>query len=147
MKTVFLFNESDFGRKVLLKHDKCVTFSRESRNETPYIVIRFPTGYVNMDAFNLRSEHYLSSGFSMHTSENETELLFYDQVTFTWVLKDLEALGLFRVTQRHIPNEEDVYAYYIDAKGIRQWGYNAFFMSLQWLIEQKRKMKEKKEQA
>lgn len=147
MKTILLYDESDFGRKVLLKHDKCVTFSRESRNETPYIVIRFPKGYVNMADYQLDATRRWNCGFEMDSTEDETCLYFFDNITFTWYIRALADIRLFRVALRHIPNEDDFYAYYIDAKGIKQWGYNTFFMSLQWLIEQKRKKKEKKEQA
>lgn len=147
MKTILLFTESSDKRKVILTHDKDVQISRETRNEIDYIVLRFPTEKVIFDEFKLRGNDVLGVGFAARTNGNETEVSFFDRVTFTWNLTNLEDIGLLRVTQRHIPDNEDFYAYYINAKGVNQWGYNALFMTLQWLREQyKKKQQRKKEQ-
>lgn len=145
MKTSLLFTESAQKQQVILTHDKDVKISKEVHEDTPYIVIRFPNGKVNMNDFNLRSDRWLSSGFKMHLSEKETELFFFDELTFAWTLPAFKNVGLFKVTQRHIPDQEEYFAYYIDAKGIKQWSYNAIFMSVQWLLEQRKKRKNQKE--
>ena len=146
MRTVLLFTDTDDGRKVILNHSKDVTILREKRNYEAFIVVRFPIGKVNMEAFELRNHDRLGVGFDMVQTNSHIEFFFFDCITFTLNMSNLEKIGLFKVTQRRIPNHEDHYAYYMNAQGLQQWTYNGLFMTLQWLAEKaKNKRIDKKE--
>lgn len=148
MKTVFEFEESISKEKVILRHPKDVEITKETRKDhiewtdsegnkitdRAYIVIRFPkTKPVDWTKWTRKKQDDWHLGYKRNDSEDMTELLFYDQITFSWVVRQLEDMGLLKVTQRMMLNWRKGYLFpcYINARGIGQISYNLMTMLLQ----------------
>lgn len=148
MKTILKFEESMSKERLIIQHDIDVEVLQETRKDhiewtdidgnplinRDYIVVRFASDkQVDWSAYRRRQIDAWQIGYCKIEKGNMTELLFYDRVTFTWVARDLEAMGLFRVTHRVIPqwSEGELFPCYFNAKGFYQWAYNIIAGSIQ----------------
>lgn len=149
MKTIFSFTESLSKQKVILKHSKDVKIYKETRKDhiewkdaegnhlinRRYIVIRYPkTKVLDWSQWKTDNDDRYDLGFLMNHVGEEIELLLYDRFTFTWRLYELERVGLFRVSQRVIPDWKEwgeLFPCYINSRGIKEWTYNIIFGMIQ----------------
>lgn len=149
LKTVFKFTESISKQTAIIKHDNDVKIYREIRKDhiewedgegnplinRNYIVIRYPKKKnVDLTKWKRKADDRYSIGFVLNELEDEIELLFYDRVTFSWRLDELEKTGLLTATQRVIPDWNEfgeLFPCYINAKGCKQISYNVIFCLLQ----------------
>jgi len=152
MKTVFKFEEGIDKRKMILYHRKGIVVRREKRKNhldwkdmsgTPiefadYIILRVPK-YLIISLKSIKLDRSMKDCTGYHTveTENYTEILFYDRITFGWKIELLvKADILKKVVQRVIPDrsEGEIFRIYINARGFRQLSYNAFALSVEGFI-------------
>jgi hypothetical protein len=162
MKTILCFTEDYEKRKVILRHDKDVRIFKEVRKahleltdgkgnpieNIEYIVIRFPkTKKIDLGSLKMNSHDRWVTGFQMNDLGDEMELLFYNRITFVNKIYALRNAGLFKVTQRRIPDKEkgEIFYFYINAKGIKEYAYNAFGLLIEFLVQSLKKKKEREE--
>ncbi|WCK57587.1 hypothetical protein PP175_26340 (plasmid) [Aneurinibacillus sp. Ricciae_BoGa-3] len=148
MNTVLMFTESSDKQKVIIKHPKDVQITIETRND-PYewqdsegkriekrefVVIRYPkTKEIDLSKVAKTYKDRVVSGFHVQQMIEYVEVLLYKQITFTWNLFALEEAGLFRVSQRMIPDKEqgEYFPCYINPRGLKEVSYDVFFGLLQ----------------
>lgn len=147
MKTILKFEECDTSKEtVILRHRKDVQIYKEVRKfHTPwkgydvfedrkYIVIRFPKS-KQVDLSKIESiKDRISLGLLITELDEEIEILMYDQFTFTWRIRVFEDAGLFKVSQRRIPNWEEygeLFPVYLNARGIKEISYNVLFILIE----------------
>lgn len=149
MKTILVFNESTEKRKVILKHKRDIRVYREQRADhiewedaegnrietRSFIVIRVPKDRgIDFYTYRLKKYDRATLGFRISDHEDYVEILFYDRVTFAWNMYDFEVYGLFRASQRMIPDFEEhgeIFPCYINPRGLWEVGYDLFFGLLQ----------------
>lgn len=161
MRTELTFTDSIDKRVAILKHAKDVHFKREVRKDhlewtdgngnklenREYIVITFPKNkQVDLTKIEIKRDELYSIGYKVNDLGEMMELLFYDRITFCWRLYELEKAGLCKVTQRIIPDSEsgELFHYYINARGFKEYGYNIMGMLIQLsydLYKKKREIK------
>lgn len=145
MKTILKFEEChDSKQTVILRHDKDVQIYKEVRKDhiqwkdidgnikeyATYIVIRFPKSKnVDLSSFRKSKKDRTTLGFLVNELEEEIEILYYDQVTFTWRLNELAETGLLKSSQRTIPDWEygELFPCYINAYSVKKFSYNLIF--------------------
>lgn len=152
MKTILSFTDSDIDkRKVILRHDSDVRIFKEVRKDhiewidgdgnpiekREYIVIRFPKNKgIDPHKLKVKPEDKWRYGFQMNDLGQEIEMLFYDRITFAWIAYDLEEIGLFKVTQQIIPdNERDLFPFYINASNWKEYSYNTLLLLFQLVVK------------
>lgn len=157
MKTKFIFEDMIDKRKLIIKHDKKIKITREIRSdpfgwfdeydnpvkESKFIVIKIPKEKaIDIKKLTKKIKSSAASpaglGFQFFDFDRHYELLFYDSITLLWIIHHLEREGLFKITERVVPeykdSEGDLFSFYINARNIGQTSYNAIFMLLQYLI-------------
>lgn len=162
MKTILCFTEDYEKRKVILRHDKDIRICKEARKahielmdgcgnpieKMEYIVIRFPKMKgIDLRSLKMNSHDRWGTGFHMNDLGDEIEILFYNRITFVNKIYALRDAGLFKVTQRRIPDKEkgEIFCFYINAKGIKEYAYNAFGLLIEFLVQfLKKKKKERR---
>lgn len=144
MKTIFEFKEFTGKQKVILRHENEVEIFKENRKDhmewtdssgnkiinREYIVVRFPkTRNVDWSKWTERRQDDWHFGYQKIETDDRVELLFYDQITFSWIVTQLEDMGLLRATQRMMRDWKtgDIFPCYINAHGVWQVSYNIFF--------------------
>lgn len=151
MKTILKFEECyDSKQTVIFRHDKDVQIYKETRRDhlqwkdmngnlienVNYIVICFPKSkQVDISLIkNIKAKDKITLGLLINERDEDVEILMYDQLTFTWRIQVLEKAGLFKVSQRSIPNWEEngeLFPCYINAKGIKEISYNVLSILIQ----------------
>lgn len=165
MKTVWTFDDGYHKATVTLRHNRNVSITRESRpdhmewmdgngnkiEERNYVVITFPSSKkVDWSKWTRSREDDWHIGFKRSDSDGMTELLFYDQYTFTWITSLLEDIGIAKVAHLSYPGRKEGYflPVYADAHGFWQLGYNLLTLLIQspFIIQAERRyQKEQRE--
>lgn len=153
-KTVLYYTEALYDkRKIILKHNDKIKIIRETRmnpyewrteygkvmeDEVELIVITIPKE-INIDFDELSKSlgrRKFDIGYKFYDKGHYTEVILSDMFTFWWELNKFEKAGMFKATQRVIPNKEtgEFFPYYINAKRFYQKLYNFVFILLEELI-------------
>lgn len=167
MKTILLFTDASEHRKVILKHKRDIHIYREVREDhfewmdadgnviknRSFIVIRVPKKRnVDFSEYKLNRYDRMTLGFRIEDHENYVEVLLYDRFTFTWNVYEFEKFGIFKVSQRVIPDFKrhgELFPCYINPRGVWETAYDLFFGVLQLpftLYSERKNQKEQMEQ-
>ena len=155
-KTIISIHNAYEPRKLILTHSKDISVTRETRPdphpaldnednpilEQRYLVIRFPKS-LSLPPFKPTYDDKWGAGYQENDLGDEVEWVFYDRASFYTVAYRLEDMGIFRLTQRVIPDKEKVlFPHYINANTFRQFNYNLFFGMIEVLYFYSRKGRE-----
>ncbi|WCF11531.1 hypothetical protein NDS46_31735 (plasmid) [Paenibacillus thiaminolyticus] len=135
MKTTLIFSDSDQKRKVTLRHPKDIRIFRGVRDDhlewrdregnviksRSFIVIQVPWKMrIDLTSFRLSWHERTTLGYRLDERGDFMEVLFYDRITFTWHMYSLEEYGLFKASQRIIPDFKrhgELFSCYINPRG------------------------------
>lgn len=171
MRDVIVLEDAYHKDKVIIRHKKDVSITRETRKdhmvwrdrdgnrivERNYIVVTFPsTMGAEWSKWSRSEQDKWQNVFKRSEADGMTELLFYDDFTFTWFASLLEDIGIAKVTHLSYPGRKQGYflPVYVDAHGFWQLGYNLVTLLIQspfiiqaerrYQIEQREKEQEKR---
>lgn len=171
MRTVLVLEDDYRKEKLVFRHKKDVSIARETRKDhmewmdgdgnrieqRAYIVIRFPSSkHADWSKWTRSGQDNWQIGFKRSEVDGMTELLFYDQFTFTWIASLLEDMGIAKVAHLSYPGRKEGYflPVYVDAHGFWQLPYNLVTLLIQspfiihaerrYLKEQREKEQEKR---
>lgn len=141
MKTILKFTDTSYKQMLICRHNadikilqetrKAYTKIRDANNNlieyVDYIVIQIPKKYnFDLTKMKLRGSDKISTGYRLIDCDHYWELIFFNNVFFTWIVYELEKLGIFKVTRIELPSKEDgvLVPSYINTRGMWQIFYN-----------------------